>query len=64
MIGAETSVASLATPVPEMSTHKSSGRGFPSRGANTAAGKGVLGRGRGSAQGYRQSLALRPEYML
>ena len=51
LIGAETSVASLATPVPEMSTHKSSGRGFPSRGANTAAGKGVLGRGKGSAPG-------------
>ena len=45
LICAETSVASLATPVPEMSTHKSSGRGFPSRGANTAAGRGVLGRG-------------------
>ena len=32
-----------------MSTHKSSGRGFPSRGTNIAAGRGVLGRGRGSA---------------
>ena len=53
LIGAETSVASLATPVPEMSTHKSSGRGFPSRGANTAAGRGVLGRGRGSAPGIQ-----------
>ena len=47
LIGAETSVASLTSPVPEMSTHKSLGRGFPSRGANTAAGRGVLGRGRG-----------------
>ena len=53
LIGAETSVASLATPVPEMSTHKSSGRGFPSRGANTPAGRGVLGRGRGSAPGIQ-----------
>ena len=53
LIGAETSVASLATPVPEMSTHKSSGRGFQSRGANTAAGRGVLGRGRGSAPGIQ-----------
>ena len=53
LIGAETSVASLATLVPEMSTHKSSGRGFPSRGANTAAGRGVLGRGRGSAPGIQ-----------
>ena len=50
LIGAETSVASLATPVLEMST---SGRGFPSRGANTAAGRGVLGRGRGSAPGIQ-----------
>ena len=48
LIGAEISLASLATPVPEMSTHKSSGRGFPSRGANTAAG-----RGRGSAPGIQ-----------
>ena len=53
LIGAETSVASLATPVLQMSTHKSSGRGFPSRGANTAAGRGVLGRGRGSAPGIQ-----------
>ena len=53
LIGAETSVASLATPVPEMSTHKSSGRGFPSIGANTAAGREVLGRGRGSAPGIQ-----------
>ena len=29
LIGAETSVASLATPVPEMSTQKLTGRGFP-----------------------------------
>ena len=35
--------------VPEMSTQKSSGRGFPSRGASTAAGTGGHGRGRGSA---------------
>ena len=49
LIGTETSVASLATPVPEMSTQKSSGRGFPRRGANTAAGRGGRGRGRGSA---------------
>ena len=40
LIGAERSVTSLATPVPEMSAQKSSGRGFPSRGASTAAGRG------------------------
>ena len=51
LIGAETSVASLATPVPEMSAQKSSGRGFPSRGASTATGRGGRGRGRGSAPG-------------
>ena len=49
LIGAETSVASLATPVLEMSTHKSLGKGDPSRGASAAAGKGDRGRGRGSA---------------
>ena len=49
LICAETSVASLATLILEMSTQKSSGRGFPSRGANTAASRGVLCRGRGSA---------------
>ena len=53
LIGAETSAASLATPVPEMSTHKSSGRVFPSRGANTAASRGGRGRGRGSAPGMQ-----------
>ena len=49
VIGAETSVASLATPTPEMSTQRSSGRGFLSRGARVAAGRGDCGRGRGSA---------------
>ena len=44
-------MASLATPVLEMSTQKSTGRGFPSRGASTAAGRGGRGRGRGSAPG-------------
>ena len=53
LIGAETSVASLATPAPEMSTQKSSGRGFPSRGASTAAGRDGRGRGRGSAPGIQ-----------
>ena len=53
LIGAETLVASLATPVLEMSTQKSSGRGFPSRGANTTAGRGGHGRGRGSAPGMQ-----------
>ena len=53
LIGAETSVASLATPVPEISAQKSSGRGFPSRGASTAAGRGGHGRGRGSAPGIQ-----------
>ena len=53
LIGAETSVASLATPVPEMSTQNSSGRGFLSKGANTAADRGGHGRGRGSAPGIQ-----------
>ena len=53
MIGAETSVASLATPAPEMSTQRSSGRGFPSRGASAAAGREGHGRGRGSAPGMQ-----------
>ena len=49
LIGAETSVTNLATPVLEMSTQKLSGRGFPGRGTNIAAGRGGRGRGRGSA---------------
>ena len=49
LIGTETSVASLATPTLEMSTQRSSGRGFPSRGASAAVGRGGRGRGRGSA---------------
>ena len=53
LIGVETSVASLATPAPEMSTQKSSRRGFPSRGAIAAAGRGGRGRGRGSAPGIQ-----------
>ena len=58
MIGAETSVASLATPAPKMSTQRSPGRGFPSRGASAAAGRGGRGRGgrgkgRGSAPGMQ-----------
>ena len=53
LIGAKTLVASLATPVPEMSTPKSTGRGFPSRGASTAAGRGGHGRGRGNAPGIQ-----------
>ena len=53
MIGAETSIASLATLAPEMSTQRSSGRGFPCRGANAAAGRGDHGRGRGSAPGMQ-----------
>ena len=36
-----------------MSAQKSSGRGFPSREANTAAGIGGLSRGRGSAPGIQ-----------
>ena len=57
-------MAGLATPVPEMSTQKSTGRGFPSRGASKAAGRGGHGRGEAVPQGYRQSPALMPEYML
>ena len=53
MIGVETSVASLPIPAPEMSPQRSSGRGFPSRGASTAAGKGGRGRGRGSSPGMQ-----------
>ena len=53
LISAETSVASLATPTPEMSTQRSSGRGFPSRGVSAAVGRGASGRGRGSALGIR-----------
>ena len=52
-IGAETSVARLATPTPEMSTQRSSGRGFPSRGASAAAGRAGRVRGRGSALGMQ-----------
>ena len=64
LIGAETLVASLATPVPEMSTHKSSGRGFPSRGATQPQVEVSLVEAEAMPQGYRQSPALRPEYML
>ena len=53
LIGVETPVASLATPALEMSTQKSSGRGFPSKGASAAAGRGGRGRGRGSAPGIQ-----------
>ena len=53
LIGVETSVASLATLVPEMSTQKSTGRGFLGRGASTAAGRGGRGIGRGSAPGIQ-----------
>ena len=53
LISAETLVASLATPTPEMSTQTSLGRGFPSRGARAAAGRGGRGRGRGSAPGMQ-----------
>ena len=53
LIGVETSVASLATPTPDMSTQKSSGRSFPSRRASTTAGRGGRGRGRGSAPGIQ-----------
>ena len=53
LIGVETSIASLATPTPEMSTQRSSGRGFPSRGASAAAGRGNRGKGRGSAPGMQ-----------
>ena len=53
LIGAETSVASLATPTPKMSTQRSSGRGFLSKGASTAVGRGGRGRGRGSAPGMQ-----------
>ena len=53
LMGAETSVASLATLAPEMSNQRYSGRGFPSRGASAATGRGDHGRGRGSASGMQ-----------
>ena len=53
LIGVETSVDSLATPAPEMSTQKSSGRGVPRRGASVAVGRGGRGRGRGSTPGIQ-----------
>ena len=53
MIGAETSVASLATPAPQMSTQKSSRRGFLSRGVSATTGRGGRGRGRGRAPGMQ-----------
>ena len=52
-IGVDTSVANLATPALDMSTQKSSGRRFPSRGASAAAGRGGRGRGRGSTPGIQ-----------
>ena len=54
LIGTETSVASLATPASEMSTQRSSGRGFLSRGASAATSRGGRGRGRGSAPGMQK----------
>ena len=53
MIGAETSVASLATPAPKMSTQRPSRRGFQNRGASAAVGRGDRGRGRGIAPGMQ-----------
>ena len=53
LIGVETSVGNLATPTPEMSTQRSSGRGFQSKGASAAAGRGSHGRGRDSAPGMQ-----------
>ena len=53
LIGVDTPVASLATPAPEMSTRRSSGRGFPSRGASATTGRGARGRGKGSAPGMQ-----------
>ena len=49
LIGVKTSVASLATPASEISTHRPSGRGFLSRGASAVVGRGGHGSGRGSA---------------
>ena len=48
LIGAETLVASPATLAPKMSTQRPSGRGFLSKGASAALGRGGHGRGRGS----------------
>ena len=64
LIGVETSVASLATPVLEMSAQKSSGRGFTSRGATQPQVEVAMVEVEVVPQGYRQSPALRPEYML
>ena len=51
LIGVETLVASPATPALEMSTQRPSRRGFQSRGASAATGRGGRGRGKGSAPG-------------
>ena len=64
LIGTETSVASLATPTPEMSTPRSSGRGLPSRGPVQPQVEVDVVEVKAVPQGCRQSLALRPEYML
>ena len=55
MIGVETSVASPSTPTLEMSTQRTSGRGFQSRGANAAVGRGS----RGSAPGMETEIRTR-----
>ena len=62
LIGVETPVASLATPAPEMSTHRSSGRGFPSRVQPQV--EAAVVEAEVMPQGCRQRPALRPEFML
>ena len=64
LIGVETPVASLATLTPEMSTQKSSGRGFPSRWASAAVGEAAVVEAEVVPQGYKQRPAFRPEFML
>ena len=53
MISVETSVASPATLAPKMSIKRPSRRGFQSRGASVATGRGGRGRGRSSAPGMQ-----------
>ena len=64
LIGVETSVASLATPALEMSTHKSSGRGFQAEGPAQPKVEAVVVEAELVPQGYRQSPTLRLEFML
>ena len=64
LIGAETSVANLATPAPEMSTQKSSERGFQVEGPVQPQVEAVVVEAKVVPQGCRHRTVLRPEFML